>query len=156
MCLCCSTAFADVAIIVFINLLKKFIDCFILVMNLRTVIGAYRLPFSGIEASAAANLNGAPGIERALSLLSDNSADAASVQPILPVHPGLATIGSSSNPVVQGSSGLWQEGTGFDHEARLQALDPLSNGGGIAAPHQLHLLKVPSYDSSPCHYDQMN
>jgi hypothetical protein len=133
-----------VAITAFINLLKKFIDCFILVMNIRTVIGAYHVPFSGIEASAAANLNGAPDLERALSLLSNNSADAASVQPIPPVHPGVATIASSSNPVVQGSSGLWQEGTGLDHEARFQALDPLSNGGGIAAPHQVHLLKLPS------------
>jgi hypothetical protein len=113
-------------------------------------------PFSGIEASAAAisNLNGAPDLQRALSLLSNNSADAAIDQPIPQLHPGLAANASSSNPAVQGSSGLWRDGTALEHEARFQSFDPLSNGSTIAAPHQLHLL--PSYDGSPSPYDQMN
>jgi hypothetical protein len=110
-------------------------------------------PFSGIEASAAAvsNLNGAADLQRALSLLSNNSAID---QPIPQLHPGLAANAGSSNPAVQGSSGLWQDGTALEHEARSQSFDPLSNGSTIAAPHQLHLL--PSYDGSPSPYDQMN
>ncbi|TVU33482.1 hypothetical protein EJB05_25303 [Eragrostis curvula] len=109
----------------------------------------------GVEASAVvSNLNGAPDLQRALSLLSNSSADAASGQPIPQL---MTTIASSSNPVMQGSSpGLWQDGPALDHQARFQAFDPLSSGSGIATPHQLHLLKPHSYDSSPSHYDQMH
>ncbi|KAK3155981.1 hypothetical protein QOZ80_2AG0101280 [Eleusine coracana subsp. coracana] len=113
----------------------------------------------GVEAPVVvSNLNGAPDLQRALSLLSNNSADAVNDQAIPQLHPGLTTLANSSNPVVQGSSaGLWQDGTAVDHHARFQAFDPLSNGSAaIASPHQLHLLTPPSYDRSPSHYYQMN
>ncbi|GJN18964.1 hypothetical protein PR202_gb06186 [Eleusine coracana subsp. coracana] len=112
----------------------------------------------GVEAPVVvSNLDEAPDLQRALSLLSNNSANAVNDLAIPQLHPGLTTLANSSNPMVQSSSaGLWQDGTAVDHHARFQAFDPSNGSAAIASPHQLHLLTPPSYDLSPSHYDQMN
>ncbi|XP_062224102.1 squamosa promoter-binding-like protein 3 [Phragmites australis] len=105
----------------------------------------------GVEASGVvSNPNGTPDLQRALSLLSNNSAGAANDHPQL--HPGLNTLASTSNPVMQGSSpDLWQDGTPVGHQAHFQAFD-----NGSAMVHELQLPKPPPYDSSSSHYDLMH
>ncbi|XP_062218175.1 squamosa promoter-binding-like protein 3 isoform X2 [Phragmites australis] len=112
----------------------------------------------GVEDSAVvSNSNGAPDLQRALSLLSNSSAGAANDQPSPQLHPGLTTVTSSSNSVMQASApGLWQDGTPLDHQVRFQAFDPLGSGSAITTPHQLQLPKPSAYDSSSSHYDQMH
>ncbi|WVZ77941.1 hypothetical protein U9M48_025728 [Paspalum notatum var. saurae] len=101
-----------------------------------------------VEASAVvSNSNGGPDLQRALSLLSINSAGAGNHHPATQLHPGLSTLASACSPaVMQASSpaGLWQDG---------MALDPLGNGSAV----ELQLPKPSSHDnSSPSHYDLMH
>ncbi|RCV05540.1 hypothetical protein SETIT_1G091900v2 [Setaria italica] len=110
----------------------------------------------GVEASVvASDSNGNPDLQRALSLLSNNSADAGNNQPTTQLHPGLSALASTSNAVMQQASppGLWQDGTALDLHARFQALDPMGNGSAIAAAHELQLPRPPSYNGSSSHYD---
>nr|AQQ11824.1 squamosa-promoter binding protein-like protein [Bambusa multiplex] len=109
----------------------------------------------GVEASAAAsNSNGAPDLQRALSLLSNNSVAAANLQPSSQMH-GVTTIAGTSNPVmhaVDSSPGLWQDSPPLDNQVRFQAFDHLGNDNATA--HQFQLPK-PSYDNS-FHFDKMH
>nr|AQQ11809.1 squamosa-promoter binding protein-like protein [Phyllostachys edulis] len=109
----------------------------------------------GVEASAvASNSNGAPDLQRALSLLSNNSVAAANLQPSSQMH-GVTTIAGTSNPVmhaVDSSPGLWQDSPPLDNQVRFQAFDHLGNDSATA--HQLQLPK-PSYDNS-FHIDKMH
>nr|CAB3448844.1 unnamed protein product [Digitaria exilis] len=111
----------------------------------------------GVEASVVvSDSNGSPDLQRALSLLSNNSAGAGNTQPTTQLHPGLSTLASASNTAMQASSpGFWQDGAALDLHARFQALDPLGNNA-IATAHQLQLPKPSSYDGSDSHYDQMH
>nr|AQQ11869.1 squamosa-promoter binding protein-like protein [Phyllostachys edulis] len=81
----------------------------------------------GVEAPAvASNSNGAPDLQRALSLLSNNSVGAANLQPSSQMHSGVTTIAGASNPVmhaVDSSPGLWQDGLTLDNQVRFQAFD---------------------------------
>ncbi|KAL6629812.1 hypothetical protein ACP70R_029577 [Stipagrostis hirtigluma subsp. patula] len=107
----------------------------------------------GVEVSTVvSNSNGAPDLQRALSLLSNNSVGAANNQPAPQLHPGLTTLASTSSPVMQApSSGLWQGVTPLGHQERFQAFD----NGNVMAP-ELELQKPPCYDTSSAHYDQMH
>jgi hypothetical protein len=113
---------------------------------------------SGVEASAAvSDSNGNPDLQRALSLLSNNSAGAGNNQPTTQLHPGLSTVASTSDAVMQASSpGLWQDGAALDLHARFQALDPLGSGSTIATAHELQLPRPSLYDGSSSHYDLMH
>ncbi|KAL6888646.1 hypothetical protein ACP4OV_009672 [Aristida adscensionis] len=104
----------------------------------------------GVQASAEfSDMNGAPDLQRALSLLSSNSAGGANDQ----LHSGLnTTLTGASNPIAMQapSPGLWQDATAVDHQApRLQALD-----GAMVA--ELQLPKPPRYGgAASSHFGQM-
>nr|AQQ11840.1 squamosa-promoter binding protein-like protein [Bambusa oldhamii] len=111
----------------------------------------------GVEASAVAfNSNGAPDLQRALSLLSNNPVGAANLQKISQMHSGVTTIAGTSSPVmhvVDSSPGAWQDGPPLDNQLRFQPFDRLGNDS--ATPHELQLPKPSSFGSSS-HYDQMH
>nr|AQQ11867.1 squamosa-promoter binding protein-like protein [Phyllostachys edulis] len=112
----------------------------------------------GVEASAAvaSNSNGAPDLQRALSLLSNNSVGAANLQPSSQMHSRFTTFAGTSNPVmhvVDSSPGLWQDGPLLDNQARFRTFDHLRNNS--ATQHELQFPKPSSFDNSS-HYDQMH
>lgn len=117
---------------------------------------AFKETSAGVEASAVVpNSNGGPNLQRALSLLSIDSAGAGNNQPATQLHPGLSTLAGTCSPVMQASSpaGLWQDGVALDHhQGPYQALDPLGSGSAI----ELQLPKPSSQDSSSSHYDLMH
>ncbi|CAN6247223.1 unnamed protein product [Urochloa humidicola] len=115
----------------------------------------------GVEASVAvSDSNGNPDLQRALSLLSNNSAGAGNNQVTTQLHPGLSTLASTSSAVMQLASppGIWQDDAAPDLHARFQALDPMGNSSAatIATAHELQLPKPASYDGSSSHYDLMH
>ncbi|XP_006646870.1 squamosa promoter-binding-like protein 3 [Oryza brachyantha] len=109
----------------------------------------------GMEASAAASSSaGGPDFERALSLLSINSVGASNLQPGSQMHPSVAAIAGTSNPVMMPSSpAIWQGCLSLDQQAQFQVFDRLGSDDD-ATPQQLQLPKPPPYGSSQ--YDQMN
>ncbi|KAJ1277850.1 hypothetical protein BS78_04G034700 [Paspalum vaginatum] len=118
---------------------------------------AFKGTSAGVEASAVvSSSNGGLDLQRALSLLSINSAGAGTHQPGTQLHPGLSTLTSACSPaVMQASSpaGLWQDGVALDPHARFQAFDPLGSGSAI----EFQLPKPSSHDnSSYSHYDLMH
>ena len=111
----------------------------------------------GVEASTvASDSSGAPDLQRALSLLSNNSVGAANLQPSPQMHSGVAAIAGTSSPamhVLSSSQGLWLDGPPLGDHPRFQAFDRLG-GNDSAMMHELQLPK-PSYDNSS-HFKQMH
>lgn len=115
----------------------------------------------GVEASTVvSDTSGAPDLQHALSLLSNNPAGAGNLQPSPQMHSGTtADIAGTSNPamhVLGSSPGLWLDGPPLDnHHPRFQAFD-LLGGHDSTMPHELQLPK-PSYDHhAASHFDRMH